>query len=1015
MNNNKTDVPSVPSGDTSIEAFTQISASTEDVAAQAVNDQEFMNLLTSSDNGWTDVIKKPKKEKKRVEELVDKRVENIPIIDIEHEDLEDYEIPKIEMSTGNHSETTTVHVPGFTGDGQEITVYKNRLELLEPIFKRLEKLNRVLRNPEHQVAYREVIKRFIKKMTEEYEPTKTDICLLKFVTGTGKTTIGVLMALVRALNYDEQLVVIVPRTELSKQMSISTEVMKVIGDLLPENQILNLAAKQYIRKEMSYRVIICNPDNLSYVLKHQLIKKKCTIVADEADFYLNDEAAITKTLFTPTSPQYVLTVQNQYEEIMAWYKQNVPFLKENKIITEWYEVIKTLVNIENLSKDSIKENKKKAKTIFVELRAVKGSIIDAIVKKYGTDVSKAYTAIKEKYDTYKNKCDRIISKIKVVDDELKRYIDLMDPFYEEGKEVRQPFTKLRYIIDVSVMRDCRRFLFSLLNLINGCDVKIIFADIKFGDLPTYITELDKFCSFFMKVKPTMLVAASATLNVPLMGWYTPIEVINRYLPPQNEPWTVLDFNHIVSPIKVHLINFSSPEIVDRITGEDDSKRKEKYWADLFSAKVAFYLEMCRLHLNGNNGRDLVQHKGSTLDRMTKKPAPSQGDYIVEALIDEYRKTGKLFTNDPNFYNDSDYDTILSNVDEATALRGLNFRVEKVIMFETGNYSNIKNLLQAIRVGRMCYNIEEEMHVVVMYRGYQSSVNGTTEVSVANKFADILEKQGCNINLITLNKDNTPCRSQANPRAPWPVNVFTGEPLDVSISQDPLSSVPERDLAPIIKANRPLVCACARKNCNLLHVVHYLNGEGQLRAILKPSEIEKITKHLALYPGFVPACCRLRSTCMVCPDFKRSSLQTVRCENFSQCKKAHYYRHASGELFQDPENESSVPVHIHCKRALTNAFPCNGRDGLRCSRRLVGEESNHQHDCQLAHCEEGSDIFNIPRIKKQVKKAWAQAPVKTNAWASVEQPKQEVPVVNTKPTITELNAMIDRMNELLAKY
>jgi hypothetical protein len=852
----------------------------------------------------------------------------------------------------------SVNVPEYTGTGQRVIVREEIKETVNGVISKLNTLNRILKNPEHHQAYSDVVKSFIDKMSVDYATKQ--IFMLEWVTGTGKTVNGTLLSLLHAINMDKQLVIIVPNTKLNKEMSVASEIEKMLDGVINKSLILNTTSGNTY-KDKFYRIIIATPRDLKKVMNK--ITKKCVVFADEIDFYVNDEYAIMKTLFDSESVQSVANTTEKYNEILRFFTdEKRKITKKNKYETE-LEMYQGLVEAKKLKTTNPAEASK-------------------IMSKYDiTEVKKFMSVCNKEYiDTIKVSLANITSEIEMIKQKiisvigtLNFYVQLINPKYIPGEQVKQQFGKLNYVFDENNLNMCVSTLETIYRFIDGQNVSISnVVDLKISEQPKEITDLDYFCSFYYNVQPSVMVCASATMNVPLMGYFTPDQVISNYMTAEK---TVFTFNHIVSPIKVSLINFSSPEAVDRITG-CTKKRQNKAWADIFSAKVDFYLNQCRPFLSG---RTLIQCKGPSIQN--GKLAESQKDYIETALIEEYKNTGRRFTSDPDYYNEESYDTIINTVDESTALRGLNFRVQGVVMFEVGNHLNIKNLLQAIRVGRMCYEIDEEMNVIIFYRGYKGSANGTTEEPVVNSFATILEEQGCSIERIVLDEYNTPDR-QTTPRVNWSRNFFTDTPHTQVFN-------PQQDISPIIRANRPVVCACTKRNCSFPHVKHCL---GILEK--NGTNVQEIQRQLHNYPCFVPKETRMRVGLNPCHYYSQGRNVKIECKNVSSCSKVHYFEQEDRLFYYTAETTDKTPLHVFCKNAYTDTFRCTSHHST-CSRITV-PDANHIHDCQLPHCEEFSRLhIGFMRTERKSEQ-------KTHSWKTTQQRVvQQTPRTSSEDRITEL--------------
>lgn len=933
---------------------------------------EFLSLEDMSDlNGWTTASsKKPRKTTKTTETI--KSDFQFEFSRIHHEDA------MLLLEDGSVSENfLSVQVPEYTGTGQTVIIREEYKDTLQGVIKKLNKLNRVLKNPEHHQAYCDVIKSFIDKMSVDY--TTKQIFMLEWVTGTGKTVNGTLLSLLHAINMDKQLIIIVPNTRLSKEMSVATEIENMLDGVINKELILNTTSSNTY-KDKFYRVIISTPRDLKKVMNK--ITKKCIVFADEIDFYVNDENAIMKTLFDPESSQSVINIREKYAEILRTFNEKRRLINEKNKITQEIAMFDALVEAKRL-KQTDPAAAKAIIDVFDQKEIKKLALVCNQDKEYINKIKMSLEKIEQNIEPIKKNILFVLGTIKQF------YIPLINPTYNPGEQVKQQFTKLNYVFDEENLSECIRALEKMYRYIN-CEQVVIngIPELKISEPRREITDLDNFCSFYYNVQPTIMVCASATMKVPYMGYFTPEQVVSNYMTAEK---TVFTFNHIVSPIKVSLINFSSYQTVDRITGcTEERDEKYKRWADIFSAKVDFYLKQCRPFLQG---RTLIQCKGPSI--YNGKLKESQKDFIEVALTKDYLSTGKRFTSDPDYYNDESYDTIINTVDESTALRGLNFRVQGVVMFEVGNHLNIKNLLQAIRVGRMCYDIDEEMNVIIFYRGYKPSEQGSSETAVVESFATILEEQGCSINRIVLDESNVPDR-QSSPRTEWSRNLFTETPVE------PVSN-PQTDLSPIIRANRPVVCACTKYNCTFPHVKHCL-GLLEKNGI----NIPQITRQLENYPCFVPKETRMRVGLNACHYYSTGKIIKVECKNVGSCTKVHYFEESNRLYYYTAETRDKTPIHMFCKNAYTDTFRCTSHHSS-CARITV-PDVNHVHDCQLPHCEEYSKLhvsyFRTER-RDTKKHVWCVPPPSTT------QQRTFTPRVATHSVASDerINELFDVLNKI----
>jgi hypothetical protein len=366
--------------------------------------------------------------------------------------------------------------------------------------------------------------------------------------------------------------------------------------------------------------------------------------------------------------------------------------------------------------------------------------------------------------------------------------------------------------------------------------------------------------------------------------------------------------------------------------------------------------------------------------------------------------GITYTDDPAFFNDERYQVILSTVDEAERLRGLNFRVTFVVLCEMGNISNARNLLQAIRAGRMCYNIEKIMRVFIFWRGFQYQVG--TEKQAAENIKEILEEIGYETRdiCITHNPDQKSSQVElvdvpnrllhGQSQAPWSNNIFTkGEYVPF------VKKATSQEYANMInQANRPAVCACNRPQCKYLHVRHVL---GMLTNILGVSRgrIDYIIRELETYPRFIPLECRLRSGFQPCREYSYGNYKPSRCDNLASCKKAHYYeiiQKANGKTvisylpYQSAFGQTRVPLHLHCTRAFRET--CHSSEGRACSIPII-PGTQHSHDCHLPHCEVRRQPVPLQRTQAPVFKPTLSTP-KQNPWQKTAVASTMTPVAST---------------------
>lgn len=885
-----------------------------------------MEFLSPEDlselKGWTTVSpKKPCKTTKKTVKTATTEFK-FEFSRINHEDA----MLLLENSQMTEANFISVPVPKYTGMGQTVIVREDIKETTTGLINKLNSLDRVLKNPDHHDKYREVVKSFIDKVSVDYSTKQ--ICMLDWITGTGKTVNGTLLSLLHAINMDKQLVIIIPSTKLSNEMSIASEIKQMLETVIDPSLIFNVQENN-IKKDKFYRVIISTPRMLTRIINK--ITKQCIVFADEVDAYVNDENAIMKSLYDETSSQSMTRTLQKYNEILTFFTtERQRISQKNKYMYE-IEMFNAMVEAKKLKE----VNPIEASKLIANFNMEDIKNIASVCKKDPEYIKK----ITQFVDNVTGMFSKFQQKIECVIGNLQFYLQLIKPRYIEGQNVKQEFTKLNYVFDEENLNMCITTLENINRYMNREKINVgTLVSLQFRETRRDTSELDQFCSFYYNVQPSIMICASATMNVQLMGYYTPTEIISTYIDSEK---TTFSFKHFVSPIKINIVNFSNPDTVDRITG-CTTKRENKGWADIYSAKVNFYLEQCRPFLQG---RTLIQCKGPSV--RDDKLAVSQKDFIETALIEEYKNSGRMFTSDPDFYNDLSYDTIINTVDEATGLRGLNFRVNGVVMFEVGNKLNIKNLLQAIRVGRMCYEIEEEMNVIIFYRGYKSTQEGTTEEEVVSSFASILQEQGCAINRIKLDEFNTPDRQNV-PQAEWSRNFFTsGVEETKSELATKLAREQNTDLTPIIRANRPVVCACTRNRCSFPHVRHCL-GLLEKNGVC----VEEIKRQLDNYPLFVPKETRLTVNIQKCMDNFRT-VHKIECKNVASCKKLHYFEE-DGKIYKyTTENTNKTPIHIFCKNAYSELFSCTSHHST-CTRITV-PDSNHIHDCQLPHCEEYSRL------------------------------------------------------------
>lgn len=915
---------------------------------------------------WTQVTKKPKKinnKYKHVNINVDNKINEEEFVMKFAPIVNTCETVNIISSTGISSNKETVVIPNFVGGGASISYYSGMRALIAPLLEKLSTLDRVLKNEEHQNAYHDNVVGFINTMTNE--PTTTShICMLDFQTGTGKTTIGTIISLLRVLNYDEQLVVIVPSIMANKKMSVASVVADVLTGLIDKAQVLNIALDEKPNTSQFYRVIISTPKMLDRV--GTFITKRCTIFADELDFYINDKDVIIKTLLDDKAEMSFSNIEKKYNNIRAVYSNefnSVQFKKDRSILA-CVTLIFALNEDQSNQVLKLQLSKKLKSAECVEFATkLSQDYKDKVLRKAFLEQCRA---------TLTQRVNAVISVLESHINDVRTafyfYLRLLSPDRYSDNYDKQPFNSLQYVINENNILECISYMDGVRDNINNIERTVKFVKFNYGELYQRNYELDKFCGFYQNINPSMMVCSSATLNVGYMGWYPPNEIIKMYLSPEH--LIEYNFKHITSPIDVFMVNIASVDVVDRITGDDSSRRQIYGHADIFSAKALLVSEVCCPIMKETEGsikpRILIQCKGRSLNPKTGEIQLSQHDIIEEALTTRYYETGEKFTSDPTYYNDTEFGTIISTIEETDGLRGLNFPVTDVIMCEVGNMMNIRSLLQALRIGRMCYAIDETMRVVVFYRGYKCTDYGDTEEAVATKFANILSEKGCNIRNITLNRENTPDR-RFNTKAPWTTNIFTGEEF---VAPPSMEIDITRDITPINNANRPLVCACVRPNCHFLHVGHYIDSI-KIREQLAPRHITRIKKAYDTYKGYVPACMRLReSSCPKCYHYKVGQIQTEACV-INGCSKLHYTQDENGIQVY---NGSGTPLHLFCKKAKTDAFCCNALTGGRCRRRVV-DSHEHTHDCQYAHCEE-DEINWVSNINKK------QVVGKTHKWQDV---------------------------------
>ena len=877
---------------------------------------------------------------------------------------------------GGSNEFSTIAIPQFApscnGDGQIFSfpkqLKKETKKTIISIIESFSKLDRELKNPEHREAYHNLVADAIRGILQ-LDTSVFNIFAFDWVLGMGKTSIGVRLATIKAMIDGSQLVIVVPNTQLSKEQSIA----HFIGeDILKDTvSIANIALGERVDFRQHYQVIITTLTHHNTECVKRLIRGPTIVFADEVDVYVNDTFAVLEEISNLQSPQSLTKIVELYGEIekdVAWFKAIcVPKMEAINKLKPFAEYAS--VSVSSTTTAALKEQAKKRLISLVTEDVVRKTLGN--YKALGKSAGNFITDLKVLEDEFSpetmlgRKINNIKNRILHVLKNLTFYRELVEPSEEEfqrTKKIRGSYPELEYSLDVNVIKSCIEYVKTARLFIDngGNDIKLNSNPPKLSlTLPSFHNNLlDVFFSLKQEVSAKVMIIASATLCIEGRGWYSPLSLLQRYFP--NTSINVSSFKKIVSPTLVDFINFASEEAVHRIVGV---KNKQ---ADIWTAKANVVIEQI-LQLLEPGDRLLIQGKRASVSKKGEA-SDSQMGYIATAL----RLAGITYTDDPAHFNDERFQVILSTVDEAERLRGLNFRVTFVVLCEMGNVSNARNLLQAIRAGRMCYNIEKVMRVFIMWRGFQY-IKGTEKQACEN-VRSILEETGYDTRDIYLTHaspraddrkidfievPNRLLHGQSN--APWSCNIFTKEHYIPFVRK----TVTQEYKNMINTTNRPAVCACNRQQCSYLHVRNVL---GMLSNVFNVSKdrINYILRELENYPRFIPLECRLRPGFQPCREYSLGNFKTTTCDNVSTCRKQHYYEIVQEDAFgksiksylpyQNVFGQVRTPLHLHCSRALREQ--CYSSEGRACNIPII-PGTKHDHDCNLPHCE-------IVRQQPQVK-------------------------------------------------